>query len=90
VNELPFDEIEKDAKNIANRILRCDAHPRGSILNPVSFNEFSEGSTEVFIEFSSQLYRLSRTRLGKLILIKATNGAVSQIPQQISAEQSGD
>ena len=90
MTELPHDEIEKDAENTANRILRCDAHPRGSILNPVSFKEFSAGSTEVFIEFSSQLYRLSRTRLGKLILIKATNSTVSQLSQQNSAEQSDD
>ena len=57
----------------AKRVGRCDAHPAGSLLNPVSFDCIAEGLSEIFIEHSNQLYRLSRTRLGKLILTKATN-----------------
>ena len=55
------------------RVVRCDAHPRGSMLNPVAFDELTCGQSEIFVEFSEQLYRLSRTRLGKLILTKASN-----------------
>ena len=54
------------------KVGRCEAHPTGSMLNPVTFDELSNGSKEVFVEYSGQLYRLSRTRLGKLILTKAT------------------
>ena len=43
------------------------------MLNPVSFNELSAGEAEIFIEYSNQLYRLSRTRSCKLILTKASN-----------------
>lgn len=59
-------------RNAGSRVVRCEAHKKGTIFNPVSFEEVSFGSTEVFIEFQDQLYRLSRTRSGKLILTKAT------------------
>ena len=87
MTEFSEDGSEKVAQNAANRVPRCNVHSKGSILNPVSFDEFSAGSTEVFIEFSNQLYRLSRTRLGKLILIKATNNLVAPLPKQIPADQ---
>lgn len=67
--ETNFEKAEKAAK----RVSRCDAHPKGSMLNPVSFDEISAGSQEIFVEYSDQLYRLSRTRLCKLILTKASN-----------------
>ena len=68
-------EADKQEKlgDAAKRVSRCDAHPKGSMLNPVSFDEISAGSHEIFVEYSNQLYRLSRTRLCKLILTKATN-----------------
>jgi hypothetical protein len=45
------------------------------MLNPLAFLEIAGVSTEVFIEFYDQLYRLSRTRSGKLILTKALGEA---------------
>ena len=73
VTEFSDDKIVDIKRSSSKRISRCDVHPAGSMLNPVSFAEISLGSAEIFIEFSDQLYRLSRTRLGKLILTKATN-----------------
>jgi hypothetical protein len=71
--EFPEAEIVESKPSAAQRVSRCDAHPKGSMLNPVSFDEISVGSHEIFIEYSDQLYRLSRTRLCKLILTKASN-----------------
>ena len=70
MNEFSDDETDVSAKSTTKRVSRCDAHPSGSLLNPVSFEEIAAGATEIFIEYSGQLYRLSRTRLGKLILTK--------------------
>jgi hemin uptake protein HemP len=73
VAEFSEDEIVESMPSVAKRVSRCDAHPKGSMLNPVSFDEISAGSHEIFVEYSDQLYRLSRTRLCKLILTKASN-----------------
>lgn len=73
VPEFSEDDNEQSKPNAAKRVSRCDAHPKGSMLNPVSFDEISAGSQEIFVEYSNQLYRLSRTRLCKLILTKASN-----------------
>ena len=71
--EFSEDDNEQSEPNAAKRVGRCDALPKGSMLNPVSFDEISAGSQEIFVEYSNQLYRLSRTRLCKLILTKASN-----------------
>lgn len=68
-NEIP--EINQDQCSTKAKVVRCEAHRKGDMLNPVSFSELSCGTTDVFIEFHDQLYRLSRTRSGKLILTKA-------------------
>lgn len=58
------------------RVVRCDAHRPGTMLNPLAFLEVAGGFPEVFIEFHDQLYRLSRTRSGKLILTKTLGEAI--------------
>jgi len=49
---------------------RCPAHPPGTMLNPLSFNELANGTEEVWIEGGGQLYRLRQTKQNKLILTK--------------------
>ncbi len=49
---------------------RCPQHRPGTILNPVSFSELSADSEEIWIEMEGQLYRLRKTKQGKLILTK--------------------
>ena len=41
--------------------------PHGSV---ISFDELAEGKDVVLIELAGQYYRLSRTRLGRLVLTK--------------------
>jgi len=78
----PSDDVPVDAGVPATtetrrvRVVRCDAHRPGTMLNPMSFLEVAGGFPEVFIEFHDQLYRLSRTRSGKLILTKALGEAI--------------
>jgi hypothetical protein len=73
VTEISENAQTENAESASKRIVRCDVHPKGSLLNPVSFESIAEGLSEIFIEHSNQLYKLSRTRLDKLILTKATN-----------------
>jgi hemin uptake protein HemP len=49
---------------------RCPAHQRGTMLNPMAFEELANGSDEVWIEGGGQLYRLRQTKQNKLILTK--------------------
>jgi hemin uptake protein HemP len=48
----------------------CEAHPKGSVLNPVAFSTLAGGSNELWIEYNGKLYRLQATKQGKLILTK--------------------
>lgn len=49
---------------------RCPQHRPGSILNPVAFDTLADASDELWIELQGQLYRLRKTKQGKLILTK--------------------
>jgi hemin uptake protein HemP len=61
--QLEADRMEKSAA-------RCPQHRPGTILNPVSFDVLSEKADELWIELEGQLYRLRKTKQGKLILTK--------------------
>ncbi|XZE33208.1 hemin uptake protein HemP [Pirellulaceae bacterium SH501] len=49
---------------------RCPQHRPGTVLNPISFDTLTEKAEELWIELEGQLYRLRKTKQGKLILTK--------------------
>lgn len=60
-------DLNRDKLSMA---ARCPQHRSGSILNPVAFDALAESSDELWIELEGQLYRLRKTKQGKLILTK--------------------
>jgi hypothetical protein len=50
----------------------CPVHSLGSILNPIPFESLCREETgdEIWIECNQQMYRLRKTKQGKLILTK--------------------
>lgn len=59
-----------EAERMEKGAARCPQHRPGTILNPVSFDVLSDRADELWIELEGQLYRLRKTKQGKLILTK--------------------
>ncbi len=61
----------EDSNKIETAMARsCPAHKKGSVLNPISFEELCQGTDEIWIECNGQSYRLKKTKQQKLILTK--------------------
>ena len=58
------------SKDKSNSAARCPQHRPGTVLNPVAFDRLANSSEELWIELEGQLYRLRKTKQGKLILTK--------------------
>jgi hemin uptake protein HemP len=59
-----------DSERAEKGAARCPQHRPGTVLNPISFDTLTEKAEELWIELEGQLYRLRKTKQGKLILTK--------------------
>ncbi len=70
----PYASAEAGASPETERVekgaARCPQHRPGTVLNPISFDTLTEKAEELWIELEGQLYRLRKTKQGKLILTK--------------------
>lgn len=71
MSSLPHDSQEADAAADAPQAMPSGvAHSEVSLPKIVRFGDLARCGDEVWIEHENQLYRLRRTRQGKLILTK--------------------